>query len=69
MTANEFDIFFKSVPDKVSAVCDKGTPLLWTCAQSVHTFKFHEITRNDELNYIRYLITAVWIFMDLIESC
>ena len=26
MTANEFNTFFKSVPDKVSAVCDKGKP-------------------------------------------
>ena len=46
MTANEFNIFFKGVPDKVSAVCDKGKPLLWKFAQSVHTFKFHEIFRN-----------------------
>ena len=52
MTANEFNIFFKSVPDKVSAVCDKRKPLLWKSAQSAHTFKFHEVSRNDVLKLL-----------------
>ena len=38
-TANECNIFFKGVPDKVIAVCDKGKPLLSIFAHIVNTFK------------------------------
>ena len=64
MTANEFNIFFKSVPDKVSAVCDKGKPLLWKSAQSVHTFKFHEISRNDVLKLLYSLYDKINLYAD-----
>ena len=52
-TANEFNTFFKNVPDKLSALCDKGKLLLWKSAQSVHTFKFHDISRNDVLKLLQ----------------
>ena len=55
MTANDFNIFFTSVPDKLSTMCDKGKPLLWNSAQSIHTFKFHEISRNDVLKFLKSL--------------
>ena len=55
MTANDFNIFLKSVPDKTSTMYDKGKPLLWNSAQSIHTFKFHEISRNDVLKFLKSL--------------
>ena len=39
-------IFFESVPDKISVVGNKRKPLVWKSAQSVHTFKFREISRK-----------------------
>ena len=55
MTANDFNIFFKSVPDKISSMCDKRKPWLQNSAQSIHTFKFHKISLDDVLKSLKSL--------------
>ena len=49
MGAEDFNIYFKDVPDVITSSFIDDSSLLWKCQESIYTFKFNNIQRADLL--------------------
>ena len=47
MSAEEFNIYFKNVPDLISSSFTGESSLLWKGQESIYTFKFKDVQRTD----------------------
>ena len=57
MSAEEFNIYFKNVPDLISSSFTGDSSLLWKGQESIYTFKFKDVRY-----WYLYLTRQVWIF-------
>ena len=51
----DFNIYFKNVPDVITASFTDDSTLLWKGQESIYTFKFKEIQRTDLLRLFTLL--------------
>ena len=52
MNAEDFNIYFKNVPDLISSSFAGDSSLLWRGQESKYTFKFIDVQRNDLINLL-----------------
>ena len=50
MGAEDFNIYFKNVPDVITSSFTDDSSLLWKGQESIYTFKFNDIQRSDLLD-------------------
>ena len=67
MSAEDFNIYFKNVPDLISSSFTGDCSLLWKGQESIYMFKFTDVERNDLIELLislsdkkRYGYIRIW---------